>query len=94
MKIGKYVLIFVLSTALNSQATGSLTAGAEQKTPQQPSREKQLTKPGKNADAEWFADPERGWVRVDGPPEAKDDQKKTKQTAGKQKPKTPETVRQ
>ena len=97
MKIGKYVSIFMLSTALNVQATGSFTAAAERKTPQ-PRLEKQRVTPEKkskeNADAEWFADPERGWVRVDGRPGPNDDQKKTQQAAGKPKSKTPETVKQ
>jgi hypothetical protein len=96
MKGGKSVLIFGLSAALNLQTVVSIAGGAEDKTPQ-PKWEKQTTKPEtkskENADAEWFADPDRGWVRVDGRPGAKDDQKKTKQTVQKQKRKTAETVR-
>jgi hypothetical protein len=97
VKKEKCVLIVVLSAALNFLAAGFFAEGAEQKAPKS-KVEKQITRPEKkskeNADAEWFADPERGWVRVDDRPGAKDDQKKTKQTAGKQKPKSTETVRQ
>lgn len=84
MKSPNYVAVFLLMSALtfslaHAQAKGGQGQGKSHAGGQASSR--MSDKGSASTDAQWSADPERGWVRAGG----RQDHETTKQNHGKQK---------
>jgi hypothetical protein len=67
MKLGNYIVIAVILTALIDTSVASAASADKNKVSQRGGKaaEHMSTKGSENTNAQWSADPERGWVRAE-----------------------------